>query len=396
MGSQVGFLEIALDKDRIYGLDILRALSILFVIIAHGNEILDLKPNPLSYLVFDGVSIFFVLSGFLIGGILIKILERGKPSVACLFNFYIKRWFRTLPNYFLVLLVLVAIEYYLTSNFEISRVSKYFYFSQNLFTIHPDFFPEAWSLSVEEWFYLIIPAILFFMVGACNIPVKKSVLILSLTILLMTVLFRYYRFSGIPIGSITEFENVFRKQVLTRFDSLMCGLIGAYIAFYHQCFWIKHKNKFFIAGLSIFFITKMINIIVPERNSMYYCVFYFFVIATATLFLLPFLSGIKSGKGCLYRYISYISICSYSMYLVNYTLVKKFMLGPLSLLQLSGIPYKTIKYILFWVITYILSVCVYKYFEKPTTDLRDYLSLNQTHKNELVGRPAPPAANGEF
>ena len=61
----------------------------------------------INHISIDGVSIFFVLSGFLIGGILIKVLETEPATFKTLFNFWIRRWFRTLPNYLFILLILI-------------------------------------------------------------------------------------------------------------------------------------------------------------------------------------------------------------------------------------------------------------------------------------------------
>lgn len=152
-------LKIEFDKNRIYGLDILRAIAILFVVIEHGGNFLPEKLSKIQLsLLIDGVSIFFVLSGFLIGGILIKTLETQKASLKTLFNFWKRRWLRTLPNYFLILITL-----YILSIFSIvqkpQEIIKYVFFIQNFNAQHPSFFPEAWSLSIEEWFYIIIPII---------------------------------------------------------------------------------------------------------------------------------------------------------------------------------------------------------------------------------------------
>jgi len=98
------FFALHINPNRIYGLDILRAFAIFFVVLAHASSFLT-QPlqDILWHFQYDGVSIFFVLSGYLIGGILIKIIENKGATFKNLFNFWLRRWLRTLPNYFLVL-----------------------------------------------------------------------------------------------------------------------------------------------------------------------------------------------------------------------------------------------------------------------------------------------------
>ena len=62
------------SKVRIYGLDVLRALAITYVMFSHGYEYSGklVSDHYYKWLVLDGVGLFFVLSGFLIGGILIR------------------------------------------------------------------------------------------------------------------------------------------------------------------------------------------------------------------------------------------------------------------------------------------------------------------------------------
>jgi peptidoglycan/LPS O-acetylase OafA/YrhL len=103
---------IEIYSNRVFGLDILRAAAILFVVIGHGSLLLSEELRVLcNYFFFDRVSIFFVLSGFLIGGILIKLIEKNGFSLTILKSFWIRRWFRTLPNYFLILIVLCIIQF---------------------------------------------------------------------------------------------------------------------------------------------------------------------------------------------------------------------------------------------------------------------------------------------
>ena len=86
MKALLNVFKLDFDQNRVYGLDILRALAVLFVVLSHGSKLLFPSINRITfYLQFDGVAIFFVLSGFLIGGILIKVLEKEDASYQSLF-----------------------------------------------------------------------------------------------------------------------------------------------------------------------------------------------------------------------------------------------------------------------------------------------------------------------
>src|ERR1035437_3385980 len=105
-----------------------------------------------------GVEIFFVLSGFLIGGILFREIDKGNSFVKTLINFWIRRWFRILPLYYAVLLFkFIAIDHSIGWN-----ILYYFAFLQNNF-YGINYFSVSWSLVVEEWFYLFAPLFLLFL-----------------------------------------------------------------------------------------------------------------------------------------------------------------------------------------------------------------------------------------
>lgn len=68
------------------------------------------------------------------------------------------------------------------------------------------------------------------------------------------------------------------------------------------------------------------------------------------------------------------SLISYSMYLVNYTIIGHYILK-VGFQKFSFIPYfESVKYLCFWILTYIISVLLYKYFEVPFTKLRDKIN----------------------
>jgi peptidoglycan/LPS O-acetylase OafA/YrhL len=365
-------LKIEIDPERVYGLDILRCMAILCVLFSHADMLLPYTViHYFDPLIFDGVTIFFVLSGFLIGGILIRILEKEGASFKVLFNFWIRRWFRTLPNYFLILILLTILALLFTDGFTLLSARRYFFFSQNLFyTPLSHFFPESWSLSVEEWFYLLIPALIFSVLGMKLLGKKKGLVYSAVAVLLLATLFRLYTYFNIPAQDFSGWDAIFRKQVFARLDSLMYGVTGAYLAHYYKTSWIKYKMELLIAGICILVVAQLVYIKLKDHPDLYFCVFSFSINSLATLFLLPFLSEFKKGKGFLFRIITNMSLISYSAYVLHLSLIKVWILDSIDLTALSiyGI---IIKYLLFWILTIVLSVILYKYYELPLTNLRD-------------------------
>lgn len=367
-------LRLELNPNRIYGFDILRALAILFVVAGHGGYLMpEARYKYINFFIFDGVSIFFVLSGFLIGGILIKLLKKNILNSKLIITFWVRRWFRTLPNYFLILIILILLDYIYNENFSFFSYKRYFLFSQNLFSKHPGFFPEAWSLSVEEWFYLLIPIIIFILIKIFKISINKSVLCTVFTIIIIITLFRYFRYNTLTIDEISVWDRTLRKQVFTRLDSLMYGVIGAYIHYNFINFWNKYRIHFLIIGITLFIIMQF-NLFKFDSFGLYDCVFSFSLTSLATLFIIPYLSSIKKGKGFVFKLMTYTSLISYSMYLINLTIVQKWILGNIewsTLQNINGYAFLLVRYSLYWVLTVVISILIYKYFEIPIMNLRD-------------------------
>lgn len=134
---------------RVYGLDVLRAIAIFLVVLGHGNINVagDLFENIPTIPLIDGVELFFVLSGFLIGSILIKIITKEQGlSAKSLTNFWKRRWFRTLPNYFLILLVNYLFVRFGVINGELDAFNwKFFFFLHNFYEGFQGFF---WRVGV--------------------------------------------------------------------------------------------------------------------------------------------------------------------------------------------------------------------------------------------------------
>ena len=108
-------LQVDLNK-RYHGLDLARAIAICLVVFAHSLWISDFYPEIVGWLMglsgTIGVEIFFVISGFLIGRIVLRLLEDEDFSLATIIEFLKRRWFRTLPNYYLILFVNVLLWWF--------------------------------------------------------------------------------------------------------------------------------------------------------------------------------------------------------------------------------------------------------------------------------------------
>jgi len=190
---------VAASQTRIPELDGLRGTAILLVIVCHyvasaSNHSLGFWPSRVLNALaagWSGVDLFFVLSGFLIGGILLD----ARDSPHYFRAFYMRRFYRILPLYYswtllFAAVVLVAVNFFpgrLPVSFQdLLRLPIQIFFLQNIFIGMPHFqwiwFVVTWSLAVEEQFYLIAPPLIRFLSR------RRFVAVLTLTVALAPLL----------------------------------------------------------------------------------------------------------------------------------------------------------------------------------------------------------------
>ena len=161
---------------RLWGLDLLRVGAVLSVVLYHYPKAPEqLWLRAVSHYGWVGVDLFFVLSGYLIAGQFFTRAQRGLPL--SLGQFYMRRFFRTLPNYFFMLALYIGIE-----GRTFSEWPKYLFFLQN-FSL-PLVFSHSWSLCVEEHFYLGFPWI-------ARSLTRVNVALMAVAILLASASLRY-------------------------------------------------------------------------------------------------------------------------------------------------------------------------------------------------------------
>ena len=366
------FFSLDADNNRVFGLDLLRFFAIIFVVFGHSKI---LVPDKYDFLIgkfiLDGVSIFFVLSGFLIGRILINQINQNKTKLSDLITFWKRRWIRTLPAYLVVLTFLVSYTFLLKPARLPLDFYKYYLFIQNFNAPQPPFFSESWSLSIEEWFYLLIPIIFLFFIKLTK--KKHTLIIVIFSIIFLVILFRYYLYKTVDVSSFYNVDLSILRQVLPRLDAIMFGVLGAYLSFFKKEKW-NYFNKSWIVFLAflILYLLKQFN---SNFSTLYFIVFLPALKSIAVLMMLPFLSLWRLNKtNFLSQSIVFISLTSYSIYLVNRTIVIdiifKYMLHDNLKKKHVLDDYWIWEYLLFWIVTFILSFLMYKLIEKPFLNLR--------------------------
>ena len=166
--------------------------------------------------------------------------------------------------------------------------------------------------------------------------------------------------------------EVLRKVVVFRIDSIYYGFIGAYFAYYYTKHWNRLKKMFSVLGLFIFssiHIYILIQKIEPSVDSFFFNNIYLPILALSILLFFPLFSTWKNGN-VFSSLITKISVWSYSIYLVNYSIVLLTMVYFIKVDKLNLV-LKLITLFAFWIITFVLSYFLYSRFEKPMMDIRD-------------------------
>ena len=365
-------------KNRVFGLDVVRAVAILLILCSHSTILLfpNSEATGLKFIQFFGtigVDIFFVLSGFLIGTILIKHIENKHTKPKHFLQFWIRRWLRTLPNYYLILLINIGLAFFYKNEIP-NQLYKYFFFLQNVFEEMPDFFTESWSLTIEEFAYLLGPILLMLFVLIFKKLNKWMFLLMTTLVIVYFIvnkLIFHYSYTNIPHDF--NWSHSLRKVVFTRIDSIYFGFLGAFISYYYATFWSKTKWFSFGFGSVLFlglhyFIYK--NQLQPNQFSFFFNVWYLPLVSISILLFFPVFSTWKTKQ---VNFVTKISLWSYSLYLVNYSIVLLTLKHFVSL-EHSSILFKLIMLIIFWSTSFMLSYILYAYFERPIIEFRDNLN----------------------
>jgi len=345
--------------ERVFGLDFARATAIGLVVLAHAHQ-------GSREIGIYGVELFFALSGFLIGGILYRCVpEQGRWSFAGVANFWQRRWWRTLPAYYLFLVVAVVFH---ASRGEApeggwSAVFSYLVFAPNLMSPNEVFYDVSWSLCVEEAFYLLFPLVVFLFHRVFESRRAAFAWTLLVFALVPPVL-RELAFLDWPADQT-------RVMTLPRLDAIGFGVAAAVA---HQVFSFssRHRSGLAMAGAAILLVTFLAH--VESRPLRGEAGFFRFALVAAPLgfsLCMPLLAGwngLPRGFEKLSPLVTSISLWSYSIYLSHHMIL----LAVVSWFGESreGMGMKLLSKVVGLLLVLIVSRFVYRHFESRFTRRR--------------------------
>src|ERR1700704_903197 len=353
--------------------DGLRGLAILSVLIGHSG-FLEALPHAgmLEYTRF-GVDLFFVLSGFLITGI----LTDSKGSQHYFRNFYARRALRIWPLYYLVLFVAFVVAPLFAPSMRSTAVSvwpAFVFYVQNIVFAYRSTYPfglgATWSLAVEEQFYLTWPVLVFLLK-------KQTLAIVSVLLVVMSLSLRLsFHVHGAPVGFVHFFT-------LSRLDSIAFGSLAALWLRSPSCTlvrWRTHAYQFLGFGVA----GKILARVLMHRNSS--TVGYtFLAFAFTGLLGISLASDPRSsllGRSLSAGWLRYIGRISYGIYLLHYPLFILWarFIGSLGFYQTHKLAGNLAGFAGQIALATIAASISWRFFEEPILRLKElFPSASETH-----------------
>lgn len=306
---------------RAVWLDVLRGVAVLLVLGRHIEHPPEL-PEPLQFLVgcwhrcgWVGVDLFFVLSGFLVSGLVFEEWRRtGKFAAG---RFLIRRGFKIYPAFYVLWLLVFLDQWASNRGFDPARLLSEFLFLQNYWQAE---WRHTWSLAVEEHFYLGLALLCWLRVraGAGGANPFLPIVWLGGGLLILCPLLRWQASSA---GTFELMRNLFPTHL--RIDSLMFGVILSWLWTFQRG-WLEPRVVPRRIELTILGVTLLVPTLVfslEQDRWMHVIGFSHFALGGALLVLVAATArSIPPGIGV--RAVAKIGFYSYSIYLWHLPVVR--------------------------------------------------------------------------
>lgn len=368
-------------SGRRFGLDVMRAVAIVCVVIAHSTPLFFEEWNRVRdifkwfvNLGSIGVDMFFALSGYLIGAILLRALDQfNDPAV--LKRFLMRRWLRTLPAAY----VSAIVVWFIAAPKDI-----FDYFASILFvgSVNPFRFSNEmnfwWSLSIEELFYVLFPVVLFLLIK--KIPQQRAFImtigiVAGIGLLSRMLLIWYLQYSPIDYGQ--KISHISYANL----DSMVWGIILQLIRRQHADWFVRLSNIGFAPG-ALVFTTGVVLLLDPLRWEHLTILSCHILVTVGAVLMIPAFESIKTlGWNHIDRIVTWIALISYSLYLYN-CIIGFFAVGNYG----SASSWEMLAYSLtvYFGLTVILSALSYYLVEAPVLRWRDAHFPDQQSQNQSL------------
>jgi peptidoglycan/LPS O-acetylase OafA/YrhL len=392
----VGVLQSVFDhyrKPRVLGLDLLRITASLSVIIYHGNAIRALGGRLGSVFYDDGflaVDIFFVLSGWLLTRQVLRMRGSLKSTWQFARTFWMRRWARTLPPYWVVLIAMLIfgswlarpgdLPHPLTPPWEpagMSSVGDLVRHALFLQTVLPhNRFGVSWSLVTEEWFYLLLP---FVILLASRLRSWRWMLGLALGALLLPTAIR-----TLLLMTSSGWE-VILPQPIARFEGLVVGAMlgAASIALPEWQTHIMPRRRW------LFWLSLPVLVIVLAAgvgDTIWFRTIGLLAFSVCIGLLIPFLSQLRwwvTAPAIAVMATAFLSELTYPLYLVH-TIIPT-----IHWARFQG-PTRVVYFLLWLFMIGGSAIVLHLGIERPFLALRDRFAARAQPWKEPAGRSVPP------
>lgn len=351
--------------QRLLCLDVLRASAIFLVLFNHMYAPPRSMPEIarkgfvlLDHIGWIGVDLFFVLSGFLVSGLIFR--EHIKTNKFRVANFYIRRGLKIYPSlYFLVLVSIIVQSNVFDDPPATTDILGDLLFLQNYIGA---VWGHTWSLAVEEHFYILLPLVLMFLALSFKGTSNPFRLIPAFFIFVAIVELGLRIYTNLSY-SYTAGTHMFRSHL--RFDSLLFGVLISYFYHYHYQAFFDFVDKWKVRLFLVVSVLVAPILLLPKSH---------FLTSTIGLTLLFILSGIAVSwllsvnfpKNRLTTFAGYIGLHSYSIYLWHYAIIH-WLMAPMKEAGFSWGAY-TATYL---TISIVAGILMAKLVEFPVLYLRD-------------------------
>ena len=297
-------------EPRNLALDGFRGLMTIFVLLSHYLAEVP-HGQPIFAVSWIAVVAFFVLSGFLVGRLIVEKQDRANFFAV----FYMRRACRTLPVYFVcVVVVFAAIRLFAHAPWLDAPTEfplwSYLTFTQNALiamtgTNGAHWLAPTWTLAVEEQFYLITP-VLFFIVSRRLLPyVLSAGLVLSIL----------YRAAAIETGFVPDIAVAVLLPGVA--DTLIIGLLAALLVKSNLVDWKRFDVAFRLAPIALIYAAIVPGLFDGPRHELVRVLGVPMVAIAAALLIINLARGVPEASRFSSKILCFFGRTSYTVYLTH-------------------------------------------------------------------------------